>query len=381
VAEGRSALICFALPMDTHFQHYGWLVSPYSAKTRSYLRFKQIPFQDQVPTARQLGTTIRRAVGKPVMPTLLRPDGVWMQDSSEIIDHLEKEFPEPALTPRGPAQRLVSLLIELHADEWLPIVALHYRWNLEENSLFARNEFARFGFPWLPRFVGRPLAEPMARKMSSYLPLVGVSEETIPGIGSFTAGLIEGLDEHFARHSYLLGGRPCLGDFALLGPLWAHLYRDPGSRCLFDEAPEVTEWMRRMLNPTDEWGGFLLHDEVPTTLDPLLKTLFDEQFSFLKDLIDAIDTYCDQHPNASRVPRSLGDHPFVIGGQKGTRKLITFTQWMAQRPLSLYQGLSDDEREKVDRLLIRTDGLEAMQLRVRNPFERRNFKMALKHSP
>ncbi len=367
--------------MNALFQHYGWPVSPYSAKTRSYLRFKRIPFEDKVPSARQLGTTIRRAVGKPIMPTVLRPDGTWMQDTSEIIDFLEKEFPEPALTPRGPTQRLVSLLIELHADEWLPIATLHYRWNLEENSRFARNEFARFGFPWLPRFIGRPLAEPMAKKMSSYLPLVGVSEETIPGIESFTAGLIEGLDEHFARHSYLLGGRPCLGDFALLGPLWAHLYRDPASRSLFDKAPELTGWMKRMLNPTDEWGGFLLRDEVPTTLDPILKTLFGEQFSFLKDLVDAIDSYCDQNPEASRVPRSLGDHDFVIGGRKGTRKLITFTQWMAQRPLAHYQGLEGAEQQQVDELLTRTGGLEAMQLRIRNPFERHNFKMGLKHSP
>ena len=366
--------------MNTPFQHYGWVVSPYSAKTRSYLRFKRIPFDDHAPSARLLGTTIRKAVGKPIMPTVRRPDGTWMQDTSEIIDALEAEFPEPALVPRGPSQRLVSLLMELHADEWLSIGALHYRWNLEENARFARKEFGRLGFPWLPGFIGRKLAEPMAQKMSSYLPLVGVSEQTIPGIESFLAGLIKAFNSHFERHSYLLGGRPCLGNFSLLGPLWAHLYRDPGSRFLFDDAPALVDWTKRMLNPTDQWGGFLLHDEVPSTLEPILEVLFAEQFPFLKGLVGAIDTYCDEHPDATRVPRSLGDHPFVIGGHKGTRKLVTFSQWMVQRPLGLYSSFNEEDRRQVDAMLSRVGGLEAMQLRVGNPFVRRNFAMQLERS-
>ncbi len=358
-------------------QHFGWIISPYSAKTRSYLRFKQIPFTDRAPSARQLATSIRSAVGKPIMPTIRRADGSWMQDSSEIIDTLEAEFPEPSLTPRGPTQRLVSLLIELHADEWLPMAALHYRWNREENARFALNEFARYGFPWLPAFLGRPLARPMAKRMASYLPLLGVSDATIPGLEAFTEQLISNLDQHFCDHSYLLGGRPCLGDFALLGPLWAHLYRDPASRALFEETPSVVAWMKRLLNPTDEWGGFMLNDEVPASLEPVLSGLFKEQFLYLQNLVAAINRYCDENPEATRVPRSLGDTDFVIGGIQGHRKLVTFSQWMAQRPLGLYQQLNKEQRETVDRLLVRVNGLEAMQLEIRNPFIRNNFRIQL----
>jgi glutathione S-transferase len=289
------------------------------------------------------------------------------------------EFPEPAIAPGGPSQQLASLLLELHGDEWLPIVALHYRWNLEENTAFATAEFGRYGFPWLPGPLARRLAAPMAKKMAGYLPLVGVHPETIPGVESFTKDLIAQLDNHFCRHSYLLGERPCLGDFALLGPLWAHLYRDPESRALFDGADSVVAWMQRLLEPSDEWGSFLLEDEVPTTLDPIFKTLFGEQFIFVRDLVAAINSYCDEHPEATRVPRSLGDHDFVIGGHSGRRRLITFSQWMAQRPLERYQGFSAEQRSQADLWLTRVGGLEAMQLQVRHPFERRNFKMQLRH--
>jgi len=361
-------------------QHYGWLVSPYSAKTRTYLRFKQIPFDDEVPSALKLATTIRKVVGKAIMPTVLRADGTWMQDSSEIIDAMEAEFTEPSITPPGPSQQLASLLLELHGDEWLPIVALHYRWNLAGNAAFARDEFGRYGFPWLPGILARRLAAPMADKMASYLPLVGVHPETIPGVEKFTGDLIAQLDKHFYRHHYLLGGRPCLGDFALVGPLWAHLYRDPQSRSLFVGADSVVNWMERLLDPPNECGEFLPGDEVPTTLDPIFKTLFAEQFAFVADLVAAIDRYCKKKPEATRVPRSLGDRDFVIGGCTGKRRLITFSQWMAQRPLDLYHGFDDEQRGTVDRWLSEVGGRQAMQLRIRNPFERHEFKMRLKRS-
>ena len=37
----------------------------------------------------------------------------------------------------------------------------------------------------------------------------------------------DGLDRHFASHRFLFGDRPSLGDYGLIGPLYAHLGRDP----------------------------------------------------------------------------------------------------------------------------------------------------------
>ena len=117
-------------------EHYAWPVSHFSAKTRPYLRFKGIPHREVRPTVHGLGVTVRRAVGRSVMPTVRLPDGRWLQDTSDIIDELERRFPEPSITPPGHAQRVASLLLELFGDEWLVIVAMHYRWNLAENRRF-----------------------------------------------------------------------------------------------------------------------------------------------------------------------------------------------------------------------------------------------------
>lgn len=311
------------------------------------------------------------------MPTVQKPDGTWMQDSSEIIDTFEAAFPDPSIVPDGARQRLASLLLELHGDEWLPIVALHYRWNVPENLDFAVREFARYGLPGVPSFLSRRLIRPFSDKMRGYRPIVGITESTIPGIERFTQELITCLDKHLKEHDYLLGGRPCIGDFALYGPLWAHLFRDPGSTHLFSKAPHIQAWFKRLQKPPKTVGEFLPKDEVPKTLDPIFRTLFTEQMAFVRDLVAAIDGYCEKNPGATRVPRSLGDHDFTIGGVSGKRRLLTFAQWMAQRPMAVLAEADTKERGRIYTWLKRVGGTEAMDFAIQHPFERRGFKMGL----
>lgn len=265
-------------------------------------------------------------------------------------------------------------MLELHGDEWLPMVAMHSRWNVPENAAFARTEFARCAVPWLPRALGRPLVGSIADRMAGYLPLLGVTRATQPGIEAFAHDLIRQLDAHLAAHRFLLGGRPCLGDFALFGPLWAHTFRDPGSAHWFDDAPHVRRWFDDLLAPrTDPPGAFLPDDQVPETLDPVFHTLFREQWPTVVRLFAAIDAYCDANPGCTRVPRALGDLDFVIGSHAGTRRMLTFTAWMAQRPLRAYAATGD----AADPWLRRVGGWSALQQPVRNPQERRGFAMGL----
>lgn len=356
----------------------GWQVSPYTAKVRSYMRFKRIPHTERVPSFFELNGRIKRAVGRSIMPTVVAPDGSWMQDSSEIIDALELRFPEPGITPPGARQRLVSSLMELHGDEWLPMVALHYRWHRPLNAAFAYAEFGREGLPWLPGFVSRRLARRVGAKMAGYMPLLGVTEETIPGLEAFTSQLLERLDAHLSEHPFLLGTRPCLGDFSLFGPLWAHLYRDPDTTALFDECPAVIAWMERLRGEPGDTGEFLANDDVPPTLEPILRTMFDEQLVHLVALVEAIDRWCGDNPDATRVPRSLGNTDvFSVGGHCGTRRLITFSQWMLQRVLAARDGLDPADRERVLTWLRAIGGDQLADLEVSHPFERVRFKMRL----
>ena len=225
---------------------FGWLVSPYTAKVRAMLHFKRLPFDEAVPSALALRLTVQPAVGRAIMPAMQEPDGEWLQDSALMCERIEADAPSPSTTPPGATQRLASMLLELHGDEWLPMLALHFRWNIAANREWAEEEFGRCGFPLLPAPLARMLVRPVATKMRSFRKVVGISPETHSGLDAFAAALIGELDAHLASHAFLLGGAPCVGDFALYGPLWAHLYRDPHSRRSFDGAPHVVRWFERL---------------------------------------------------------------------------------------------------------------------------------------
>jgi glutathione S-transferase len=297
-----------------------------------------------------------------------------MQDSSAIIDEFERRFPHRAVVPKTPRQRVVSSLLEFHGDEWLISLAIHYRWNYPENRKFAIAEFAKYGVPLIPGVIARPLIRPIAKKMAAYREILGITPQTVPGFERFAETLFDQLEDHFEHHDFLLGSRPSIADFAMFATPWAHVWRDPGSRHVFNSRPRCLEWFERLNSPSGEEGEFLAHGEVPETLMPILETMYGEHMPYTRELIGKVDAYCTENPEASRVPRSLGYQDFVIGGVTGNRKMTTFSQWMAQRPLAAYEGLSEAGRASVDTLLASLGGLG---LEVANPFERRDFQIAL----
>ena len=121
---------------------------------------------------------------------------------------------------------------------------------------------------------------------------------------------------------YLLGSAPCRGDFSLYGQLWAGLYRDPHSRHLFGAAPHVVSWFERLHGheadpafPSDAVrpagadadappGRYLPSDEVPATLEPLLRAMFEEQWPFLVAASSAVDAHVAANPGSTPLPRS-----------------------------------------------------------------------------
>ncbi len=358
-------------------RHYGWECSPYSSKTRSYLRYKQIPHEDISPSMWTIKRVIEAEVGFLVMPILILGDGTVLQDSSDIIDALERAYPDRSIEPPGATQQLVSRLFELFADEWLPIISMHTRWDIEENRRFAEAEFARCALPWLPGFVGRRAVRSTVSKMAGYRSTFGITEATGPEIDAWTAELLDTLDTHLGQHPYLLGGRPCLGDFALYGPLYAHVWRDPGSRELVASRAHLLAWIERMREPDGRPGDFLADDAIPDALVPILARMFTEQFPVLRETVATLSDWIDAHPDATKVPRGLGTLSFRLGEATAERTIMSYQQWQLQRPLDLYHSLVGEDRVRVDAFLDRTGGRAAMQIALKHRLARERFRVVV----
>src|SRR5271163_1420529 len=85
-------------PMADGYRIFGAEMSPYSVKIRSYFRYKAIPHQWILRNAGSQAEYEKHAK-MPIIPLVVTPEGVGIQDSTPIIDQMEKLHPEPSIYP------------------------------------------------------------------------------------------------------------------------------------------------------------------------------------------------------------------------------------------------------------------------------------------
>lgn len=334
---------------------YGAEFSLYTGKARSYLRKKGIPFEEVTSTLSVYKKFIIPRTGVRYVPVVQTEDDQVIQDTTEIIDALEAQYAEPSVYPSSPKQKLVSLLLEVYGDEWLVIPAMHYRWNFpEQNSKFIYGEFGSMVFPSAPKFLQRIVGKKIGSKFKGFVPRLGIRQSNIPAIESSYGQLLQDLNTHFSEHDFLLGSRPSIGDFGLMGPLYAHLYRDPAPGDLMKKnAPAVCDWVERMNSESVASGDFVGDDEIPSTLFPILRRMAKEHIPVLLDTDKKLTDWRAQNADVSEVERFIGEHEFEVEGVTGERAVLPYALWMFRRPVDFYQSLklSDYDTKELDALL------------------------------
>ncbi|MGM0563817.1 MAG: glutathione S-transferase family protein [Pseudomonadota bacterium] len=310
----------------------GWDVSPYTAKVRSYFNYKNIPYDYKPPSAYTLYKKVQPAVGKMIMPTVFRADGAVLQDSSHIIDVYEMENRIKPVFPATPKQAFVSMMLELFADDWLPMASLHYRWNYKGNLNFIIGEFGKSALPYFPGFIQRTVAKKFAGKMSGYLPILGITRKMETKLEVAVENILSLLDKHFSTHKFLLGGQPTIGDFALYGQLYAHLHRDPEPVDLIKKYNHLYIWLMTMHGSfTQPFEDLVPNDEIPETLIPILQKISLLQAPLLEQTIQGIKTWTAKNPDKDKVSQRLGDSTLTIEGESESRYNLSYGYWMVQR--------------------------------------------------
>lgn len=362
--------------MSQKYTLYGAPLSLYTGKVRAYLIYKDLDYEEVFSSLRVYKNIIVPKTGVRFIPVVKTPEDEYLQDTAVIIDELESRHPSRAIMPTTPKQRLVSHLFELWADEWLLIPAMHYRWN-KDNFPFIYQEFGKIVLPSMPAFIRAFVGKKIGAKFKGFVPILGITEASIPAIEDWYENhVLSMLDAHFAKHQYLLGDAPSLGDFCLMGPLYAHLYRDPEpGRLMREKAPNLARWIERMNSPVTQLGAWLPDDEIPHTLEPILKRLFEEFWPVLANTVDALSTWIENNPDQQDIPRTIGNHAFRMGDVSEQRAIMTFHQWKVQRTLECYNSLPESDKPAVDALLTQLGGKEAMQLQITRPVKRVNNKL------
>jgi glutathione S-transferase len=249
------------------YRIFGAEMSPYSVKVRSYFRYKAIPHQWILRNAASQAEYEKYAK-LPIVPLVVTPDGTGIQDSTPIIDQMEKLLPEPSIHPDGIAG-FVSALIEEFGDEWGNKWMFHYRWAREVDQICSAGRIARMRAPKANEQECSAFASQVRERMAGRVWFVGSNAQTAPQIEAGFQETLALLEAHLASRPYLFGGRPAYGDFGLWGQLY-ELWTDPTAGALIEgSAPHVLDWVHRMLWPRAE-GAFEAWPTLAATLMPVL---------------------------------------------------------------------------------------------------------------
>jgi glutathione S-transferase len=255
--------------MSDVYRIFGIELSPYSVKVRSYFRYKRIP-HEWIVRSIDVMDEYNRYAKLPLIPLVVTPDGSAMQDSTPIIEAMERRVPEPALQPADPTLAFLSALIEEYGDEWGNKPMFHYRWYYEADAESAADRIARAMNPSLDAHGLANVKPAVKGRMVPRLKFVGSSATTKDQIEASFLRQVAILERHLASRPFLFGGRPALGDLGLYAQLYECLTDPTPGRIIRDTAPRVEAWIERMLDPSAE-GDFEPWERLEPTLLPLLR--------------------------------------------------------------------------------------------------------------
>lgn len=360
----------------TGYTLFGSEMSYFTGKARAYLRWKGIEFDEVPPSPDIMKTEIIANIGWPVIPVLKTPDGTYVQDTADIITYFERRYPTTHAMPTTPLQALATYLLQLFADEWMTLPAMHYRWNHNEDWIYG--EFGKSAAPNGTPEEQYAAGKAVGQRFKGFVPMLGITPETAPGIEKAYEQFLADLSAHLERLPYLLGTRASYADFALIGPLYAHQYHDKASgEHMKRTAPKVADYVERVIAGAGQEGEFLPQDDLPQTLLPILKTALQEHLPVLTATLTLFEAWAETAAPKSDVPRGVGMVPFTTGGHAGMISARTFSLLRLQDALDAYNIMMPSDQKRADAFLTAIEADDFKTLRIAPRITRRNYRLAL----
>jgi hypothetical protein len=264
--------------------------------------------------------------------------------------------------------------------------AMHYRWSFpEENQAFLHHHFASI----VPIRAGREaLAAKNMNRMRQAAVAFGVVPENVDGIETRYLALMALLDRHFARWPYLFGGRPSIGDFSLIAPMYGHLGRDPKPLSLMQsEAVHLFRWVERMNRPEPDAGEFVdegalmpadefaPNDEIPGTLVDALRQIAIDFVPETISAADYINGWLDKHhdlPAGTPLDRGVGLATFEVEGRPINALAQPYRFYLLDRVHADFDAMAPAEKNQVEKMLEQCNLLPVMDARLKRGIGRQD---------
>ena len=356
--------------------------SLYAGRARSYLINAGIAYTEKAANSAHFHDVVKpKAGGRNSLPTVELADGTVIRDGAAIIDYFEAKSGHP-FSPNSPKQNVISRLFDVIGAEGLLRPAMHYRWNFDAENM----DFLKYHFRMIvaPGDKNEVHAEKVIHAMRNVAgPSFGVQPQTTQVIEAVYLDQLKALDAHFAEHGYLLGGRPCIGDFGLIAPLFAHLGRDPVAVSLMQrEAKRVYRWVERMNRFARDLGEYenqseswLEGDEIPASLIAVMRAMAED---FVPETLAAaacinawLDGQSDLAPG-TECARGVGMGHFELRGVEIQALAQPYRFYLLERFQSAYASLSKADALEMDQVLAQAGMTDLLNVRLSRPIGRQN---------
>ena len=352
--------------------------SYFTQKAKSYLIWRKVPFVEAPPTVQIFGEFLLKEVLVRQIPVLVDTNhNRNIFDTSSIIDYCEANYRNGgrSVHAKGATQAFFGFIIETFADTWMTLPAMHHRWSHKEQTNFCKADFGQLYPTMSPTKREKIALNGNMKIFSGFLPVLGVSKETIPQIEVVYEELLVALSAHLHDHDFLFGSSPTLADFSFAGPMYAHLLRDPipGQHMKLNH-PHVAHWLERLLgmSPMREGKAWVVRDgtlvqipcevlaksdalydddAIPDTLKKVVSLIFREQFpnhrNTLAITLDYVNGSADLRSGKKPLRRAVKMHPFKVGSATGKKMIYPMDLWKLHRAKAHLMSCSDKEKAQV----------------------------------
>lgn len=360
---------------------YGAPHSLFTGRARCYLIKAGISYREaNMSSQHYRQEVLPKAGNRAGMPTIETASGEVIRDGAAIIDHFEGQSDHP-FSPSTPKQRFVSRLFDVIGAEGLLRPAMHYRWNFPEQN----DAFLKFHFELLmPQRPDKEERAAAARdNMRGATRAFGVNPETFDLVEKLYFDVLDALDKHFAAHPYLLGGKPCIGDFGMIAPLFAHLGRDPMPLSIMQaRANCVLRWVERMnrgeadaAEYDDLAEDYLAGDEIPDSLIEVLKALAVDFVPETRAAAATINEWLAAQENleaGTTAERGLGFGSFEIDGVTVSALAQPYRFYLLERAQAEFEQMNEGDRQATLDLLDRCKMRDVLDMKLTRGIGRKN---------
>lgn len=358
--------------MDGPVRLYGAPFSLYTGRARSYLIKEGIDYREEPHASPHFYEfVLPKAGGRRGIPTLEFSNGDVIRDGVAIIDHFEAKSGHQ-YSPNTPKQQVVSLLLDVIGAEGMLRPCMHYRWNFDQDN----DEFLKFHFSTIYDGENTELQaiERMQFIKEVVNPAWGVTPENHELIESLYFTTLKKLNAHFSDFPYFLGGKPCIGDFGMMAPLYGHLGRDPAPLALMQKhAVRLYRWRERMNRPEPDIGEFankdenwLPGDQVPETLIAALKHFAIDFIPESRAACAMVNAWLEDNKDVpgTEVERGVGICSFEVQDSPMTAEAQPFRFYLLKRLQDFYENLSEDNQKGVGEMLAASDMGDVLDMKI-----------------